>query len=108
MQTIVITLNPGKLTNLDLRYQIPDRIEEVTQGKTKDNGYDYLYTEGQRAPLLGLWLEAEAAADQYGEIVKLFQKKTFLENNLSVSAEIYIAEEETAELKVCRKVHHFL
>ena len=40
MQTIVIVLNPGKLENpdLDLRYQIPDRIEELSGGLIKDNG----------------------------------------------------------------------
>ena len=32
MQTIIIVLNPGKLTNPDLylRYLIPDRISEIT------------------------------------------------------------------------------
>ena len=54
MQTIVIVLNPGKLENpdLDLRYQIPDRIEELSGGLIKDNGYDYIDTEdGQPYPL---------------------------------------------------------
>ncbi len=32
MQTIILLLNPGKLDNpdMDLRYCIPDRIEEVS------------------------------------------------------------------------------
>lgn len=32
MQTIIIVLNPGKLENpdIDLRYCIPDRIEEIS------------------------------------------------------------------------------
>ena len=32
MQTIIVLLNPGMLENadLDLRYRIPDRIEEVS------------------------------------------------------------------------------
>lgn len=44
MQTIIIVLNPGKLTNpdLDLRYLIPDRISEITEGAIRDNGYDYI------------------------------------------------------------------
>ncbi len=43
MGTIAIKLNPEKLENvdLDLRYLVPERIEEVTNGKVQDNGYDY-------------------------------------------------------------------
>ena len=39
MQTIVILLDPGKLINpdLDLRYLIPDRIGELTDGAIQDN-----------------------------------------------------------------------
>ena len=38
MQTIVIVLNPGKLENpdLDLRYQIPDRIEEIGRASCRE------------------------------------------------------------------------
>ena len=48
MQTIVILLDPGKLINpdLDLRYLIPDRIMELTDGAIQDNGYDYIDCEG--------------------------------------------------------------
>ena len=44
MQTIIILLDPSKLVNpdLDLRYKIPDCIEEVTDGRIQDNGYDYI------------------------------------------------------------------
>ena len=44
MQTIIIVLNPAKLENpdLDLRYDIPDRIHEVSNGAIQDNGYDYI------------------------------------------------------------------
>ena len=55
MQTIIVLLNPGKLENpdLDIRYQIPDRIEEVSGGIIQDNGYDYIDApEGQPGPLL--------------------------------------------------------
>ncbi len=47
MQTIIIVLNPGKLTNpdLDLRYLIPDRVSEITEGAVRDNGYDYIDCE---------------------------------------------------------------
>lgn len=40
MQTIIIVLNPKEMSNpdLDIRYALPDRIEELTDGKIKDNG----------------------------------------------------------------------
>ena len=44
MGSIAIKLNPHKLVcaDADLRYTIPDKIEEVTNGRLTDNGYDYL------------------------------------------------------------------
>ena len=56
MQTIIILLNPGKLENpdLDLRYLVPDRIEEVSGSAIQDNGYSFIDTEdGQPGPLFG-------------------------------------------------------
>ena len=40
MQTIIVLLNPGMLENadLDLRYRIPDRIEEVSNSLIQSNG----------------------------------------------------------------------
>ena len=44
MQTIIIVLDPGRLANpdADLRYRIPEWIEEVSNGAICDNGYDYV------------------------------------------------------------------
>lgn len=55
MQTIIVLLNPGMLENadLDLRYRIPDRIEEVSNSLIQSNGYDYIDTEdGDPGPLM--------------------------------------------------------
>lgn len=78
MQTIVILLDPGKLINpdLDLRYLIPDRIMELTDGAIQDNGYDYIDREGS-GPLLGIWLETGDAAQSWPAIAKLFMKRSF-------------------------------
>ncbi len=108
MQTIIIVLHPEKLENpdLDLRYCIPDRIEEVSGGKMQDNGYDYIDTEeGQPDPPLGLWLETESAKESWPIIVSLFQKETFKGNNLSLSAEIFISENDTEDLENCTLVY---
>ena len=109
MQTIIILLDPAKLVNpdLDLRYIIPDCIEETTGGRIQDNGYDYidssLDSENGR-DLLGIWLETENAAESYKDIINLFNEKKFLKNDLSKSAEIYISENETEDLENCTKV----
>lgn len=107
MQTIIIVLNPGKLENpdLDLRYDIPDRIEEVSHGAIQDNGYDYVDAEeGQPGPLLGIWLKTESAGENWPVIVKLFQEERFKGNDLSLSAEILISENDTEDIEHCTLV----
>jgi hypothetical protein len=102
MQTIIIRLTTEKLENadLDLRYYIPERIEEITDGMIQDNGYDYLEDNS-----LALWLQTEEAISAYPVIVKLFREETFMGNDLSVSAELYISEKDTEELENCRLVY---
>ena len=99
MQTIIVLLNPGQLQNpdLDLRYLVPDRIEEVSASLIKDNGYDYIDAEaGQPGPLLGIWLETESAAQNWPLIAE--------GNDLSASAQIYISEKDTDDLENCTLV----
>ncbi len=108
MQTIIIVLSPAKLKNpdLDLRYCIPDRIEEVSNGTIQDNGYDYIDAEeGQPGPLMGIWLKTESARAGLPVIIKLFQEESFEENDLSASAEIYISENDTEDIENCTLVY---
>ena len=102
MQTIVIRLVPAKLKNpdLDLRYVVPDKIEKVTKGGIADNGFDYLPDNS-----MGIWMQTENAQQSYPLIVKLFKKKKFLKNDLSKAAEIYISEDDCAELDSCTRVY---
>ncbi len=107
MQTIIIVLNPGKLENpdLDLRYLVPDRIEEVSGGAIEDDGYDYVDAEeGEPGPLMGIWMRTENAAEAWHIIEDLFRKEKFLENDLHQSAQIYISEKETEDLENCTPV----
>ena len=104
MQTIIIVLNPAKLENpdMDLCYCIPDRIEEVTNGAIQDNGYDYIDTEDRHSgPLMGIWLKTEAASKNWPMITKLFREEKFKGNDLSLSAEIYISENDAEQLENC-------
>lgn len=102
MPTIIIKLYPDKLENpdLDLRYLIPDRIEEYTHGAVTDNGYDYLDKNA-----LGIWLAAETAGESYQSVIELIKNEHFLNNDLSKSAELYISENEAEELENCTRVY---
>ena len=104
MQTIIVLLNPGMLENadLDLRYRIPDRIEEVSNSLIQSNGYDYIDTEdGEPGPLMGIWLETENAHKNWHIVRDLFQREKFIGNDLSLSAQIYISEKDTDDLENC-------
>ncbi|MDE6221487.1 MAG: hypothetical protein K2G51_13875 [Lachnospiraceae bacterium] len=104
MQTIIVVLNPGILENadMDLRYSVPDRIEEVSGSLIQSNGYDYIDTEdGQPGPLMGIWLETENASENWHIVSELFQSEKFIGNDLSLAAQIYISENDTDDLENC-------
>lgn len=107
MQTIIVLLNPGKLENadMDLSYSVPDRIEEVSGSLIQSNGYDFIDTEdGEPGPLMGIWLEAENASESWHIVSELLQNEKFKGNDLSLTAQIYISEKDTADLEDCMLV----
>lgn len=106
METIVILLDPRKLENpdLDLRYLVPDRIEEVSDGSIQDNGYDYIDTEEEGVPLMGIWLQTEDSVQSWPVVAKVLREEKFLGNDLSASVEIYISKADAAELESCTQV----
>lgn len=101
-QTIIVKLDAQKMENpdLDIRYNLPDRIEEVTKERISDNGYDYLSDT-----VLGIWLETDNAEEDVKEVIELIKKEKFLKNDLSQTAEILISEKEIAEAEECRRVY---
>ena len=102
MQTIIIVLNPKEMSNpdLDIRYALPDRIEELTDGKIKDNGYDYLSDNK-----LGLWLETEDSKKNVEPVINFVKTEKVLENDLSHVAEIYISDDECADIEKSSKIY---
>ena len=100
MQTIIITLDSEQMNNpdLDIRYLLPDRIDEYTEGAVSDNGYDYLDND-----IMGIWLETEDAAANVEKVIQLIESEEILENDLSKAACIYISEEDCASLDQCKK-----
>lgn len=102
MGTIIITLDSKEMKNpdLDIIYQLPDKVEKYTKGKVSDNGYDYLSNT-----LIGIWLKTDSARESYESVVELMKKKKFCGNDLSKTAKVYISDKETAELEECEKVY---
>lgn len=102
MQTIVIVLDPTKLkeANADLRYVVPECIEEATEGTVFDNGYDYISQPDGRV-LMGIWLGSEDARKDVKCVVSLLENEEFLGQNISCAAKVYISEKENAEIDEC-------
>lgn len=102
MGTIAIKLNPEKLENadLDLRYLIPDRIEEVTKGKVQDNGYDYSSDDENS---IILFMTSENPEDDVNDVLEILKNEKFLNNDIYKSGIVAIAHgngEEEDEYKV--------
>ena len=102
MQTIIITLDSRKMDNpdLDIRYILPDRIDEYTDGQITDNGFDYITGD-----IMGIWLETENASENVDKVISLIESEEILDNDLSRAAEVFISEEECAELEQCKRVY---
>ena len=104
METIIISMDSRKMENpdLDIRYTLPDRIEEWSEQAVQDNGYDYIDEEGH---ILAVWLQTESAAEWWPKIVELLKVERFEDNDLSKSALVLISEEDCADIDKCRQVY---
>lgn len=102
MQTIIIRLDPHRLKNpdTDLCYRVSERIEEISDSRVQDNGFDYL--ENQE---IGLWLQTDCADAFWPMIVRLLQEEKFMDNDLSASAKIYISENPSEDIDNCTLVY---
>lgn len=95
MGSIMIKLNPGKLANadLDLRYVIPEKIEEVTAKKITDNGYDYLKDNS-----IAIFLKSANPRDDVNTVLEVLKNNVFLENNIYETAEVSVCENDNADI----------
>ena len=103
MSAIIISMDSREMENpdLDIRYTLPDRIEEWSGGAVSDDGYDYVDEDGH---ILAVWLETGDAEGWWPKIVELLKTEQFCENDLSKSALVLISEESGAEYGKCRQV----
>lgn len=81
MGSIAIKLDPSKMDNpdLDLRYIIPDKIEELTKGAVKDDGYDYS-SDGTNSIII--FLKCENPKKYVNEVLDILRNEDFLDNNI--------------------------
>ena len=102
METIIILLSPQKRKNpdADLRYIIPERIEEISENTIQSNGYDYL-----KDNTLAIWLSTNSYRKALPKIITLFEQETFLENDISKTVSIYASKQENADLEQCKKIY---
>ncbi|MCR5541970.1 MAG: hypothetical protein K6F71_14280 [Ruminococcus sp.] len=101
MQTIIVLLDSRKMENpdLDVISLLPVRVEEVTDNKVYDNGFDYINDD-----VIGVWLETENADEGVKSVIELIKTEKFADNDLSKTAEILVSVEDCAEIEKCRKV----
>lgn len=101
-KTIIIKLDSKKLENpdLDIRYVLPERIENVTNNKVLDNGYDYL-TDAE----LLIFLKTNELSEIW-PIYKLFKEEKICNNDLSKCSEMYVSNEENADIDNCIKINY--
>ena len=76
-----IKLNPEKLDNpdLDIRYEIPDRVREVTKEVVGDDGYDYLNDEYNS---IVIYLDTRDPDYGVKAVLELLEKETFCDNQI--------------------------
>ena len=65
-------------------------------------GYDYDYLDND---VMAIWMETEDAAGNVEKVIRLIESEEILENDLKKAAEVYISEEDCAELDQCKKVY---
>jgi hypothetical protein len=78
---IAIRLDPSKLTNpdLDIRYALPELLNEKSKGSIDDNGYDYA-PEGNA---LIIFLETSNLQSALATILEVIKNEKVCENDLS-------------------------
>lgn len=108
MGTIAIKINPEKLENadLDLRYLIPDRIEEVTKGKVEDNGYDYSSDDTNS---IIVFMTTENPKEDVNVVLEILKNEKFLDNDIYKSGIVAIADgdgEDEDEYKVIHPINY--
>lgn len=98
MGSIIIKLDPQKLLNpdTDIRYIIPNRIEELTSMTIRDNGYDYL---DDKVNSMLIFLKSDKPKVDVLKVYNIIKEETFKGNNIYKVAEVYLSEKSDDQLE---------
>ncbi len=91
MGSIAIKLNPSKLNNpdADLRYIIPEKIEELTNNVVTEDGYDYLDDEENS---MVIFLQSDNPQNDVMKVLEILKTEDFLGNQIYDSGIVAIEE----------------
>lgn len=95
MQTIIIKLDSRKLENpvTDIPYELSESLESY-------DGFEYLSDYE-----MGIWFSTENAEKFYPAVIDCIKNNHVCGNDLSLSAEVFISENECDDLENCRRVY---
>ena len=95
MPSILIRLDPGRMENpdTDLRYVVPDRLAETSNGVLKGNGYDY--EEGTDA--MHLYLSTDDLAAALPFVIDLLENEMIYGNRLADAARVGTSADDIVE-----------
>ena len=104
MGTIAIKLDPSKMENpdLDLRYLIPERIEEVTKGKVQDDGYDYSSDDTNS---IILFMSSKNPKKDVNAVLEILKNEKFLDNDIYKIGIIAISDGNAEQEEGYRVIH---
>lgn len=91
MAGLIIKIHPQKLKNADtdLRYILPEKLEETTNGNLQDDGFDYLQDDS-----LVVFMTSTDPEKDAEEAFEYLKNETILGNSILESAIIAIENEE--------------
>jgi hypothetical protein len=92
MGHIAIRLNPEKMSNpdLDIRYKLPDVVNEHTEGRVRDDGYDYA-SESDKT--LIVYLSCASPVADVQEVIRILRDNEVCGNRVLDSAVVGISED---------------
>ena len=95
MPTVLIRLDPSRMANpdADLRYVVPDRLVEASQGVLADGAYDY--ETGSDAMLIFLSADNVDAALPF--VIDLLENHVVYDNRLADSAKVGTSDADDSE-----------
>ena|SRR5262245_23751557 len=90
MYSIVIKLDPHRLANpnLDLRYVLPDFLEERSGGLVRDDGYDY----GEKTEAMLVYVTTAHLAEALQIIIDVVENVEVMGNRLQDAVIVAVGE----------------